>query len=147
MGSIHDFYILVETMGSDASHDSEKLTRFLEQAMQDGVVENGTMATNVTEAQVRLHDQRITRGWFPDRAAFQAMWKVREGVTEALKHDGYVHKCDISLPLKHFYDMVVATRQRAGSLPRRVVGYGHLGDGNLHLNITETKRSAELVNK
>jgi len=123
----HDFYILVETMGADANHDSEKLTRFLETGMEQGLVENGTMASNVTEA--------------------QAMWKIRDGVTESLKHDGHVHKCDISLPPKHFYQIVTECRQRAGGLARRVVGYGHLGDGNVHLNITEKKRSDELVHK
>jgi len=114
-------------MGSDQDHDSEKLTRFLETSLLQGLVENGVMASSVTEA--------------------QTMWKLRESVTEALKHDGYVHKNDVSLPLKHFYELVIECRKRAGSLSRRVVGYGHLGDGNLHLNITEPKRSSELTNK
>jgi D-2-hydroxyglutarate dehydrogenase len=34
------------------------------------------------------------------------------------------------------YDLVEAARARVAGLPCRVVGYGHLGDGNLHLNVS-----------
>lgn len=54
LGSSHNFYLLVETMGSDSSHDSEKLTRFLETSMQKGLVENGALASSETEAKVWL---------------------------------------------------------------------------------------------
>ncbi|CAG2063435.1 unnamed protein product, partial [Timema podura] len=39
------FYMLIETAGSNGKHDEEKLTHFLEQSMADGIVQDGTVAT------------------------------------------------------------------------------------------------------
>lgn len=37
------FYVLVETQGSNATHDEDKMNRFLEIAMKTGTVEDGTV--------------------------------------------------------------------------------------------------------
>ena len=34
----------------------------------------------------------------------QQMWPLRERIAEALLHDGYCYKYDISLPFKAFYE-------------------------------------------
>jgi D-2-hydroxyglutarate dehydrogenase len=46
------FYMLLETSGSNAAHDEEKLTMFLENAMASGIVENGTVATEPSRIKV-----------------------------------------------------------------------------------------------
>lgn len=46
------FYVLVETSGSSAGHDSEKLTNVLEQVLNSGLVTDGTMATDQRKVQV-----------------------------------------------------------------------------------------------
>lgn len=38
--------------------------------------------------------------------------------------------------MPHFYEIVPATKKRVGSLAKRVCGYGHIGDSNLHLNVS-----------
>lgn len=48
---------------------------------------------------------------------------------------GAVYKYDLSLPVEKMYDLVEKMRQRLGETAK-VIGYGHLGDGNLHLNIS-----------
>lgn len=48
---------------------------------------------------------------------------------------GAVYKYDLSLPVEKMYDLVDDMRIRLGDLAK-VVGYGHLGDGNLHLNVS-----------
>jgi len=121
------FYVLIETAGSNSAHDQEKLESFLEKAMEDGLVEDGTMASEPSK--------------------IKAIWEVRERITEALKHDGYVYKYDISIPLPKLYDVVEDTRKRlegSGSVTR-VVGFGHIGDGNLHLNITGPKYDEKVM--
>ncbi|XP_075385175.1 D-2-hydroxyglutarate dehydrogenase, mitochondrial isoform X2 [Tenrec ecaudatus] len=110
------FYVLVETSGSSTDHDGAKLAAFLEHVLDSGLVTDGTVAT----------DERKTK----------VLWALRERVTEALSRDGYVYKYDLSLPVDCLYDLVVELRARLGSRARAVVGYGHLGDGNLHLNVT-----------
>ncbi|XP_007885179.2 D-2-hydroxyglutarate dehydrogenase, mitochondrial isoform X2 [Callorhinchus milii] len=119
------FYILVETSGSNANHDQEKLNQFLEEVMTSGLVADGTVAT--------------------EERKIKALWGLREGITEALSHDGYIYKYDISLPLEKIYDIVVDMRERLGDKAKRVVGYGHIGDGNLHLNIVSPAHDHQLL--
>ena len=43
--------------------------------------------------------------------------------------DGYCFKYDVSLPVEHFQPLVDEMRRRTSGQARRVVGYGHVGDG------------------
>lgn len=52
---------------------------------------------------------------------------MRERITEALRHDGYTYKYDISLPVEKIYDLVTDVRERLGDGAKNVVGYGHVG--------------------
>lgn len=49
---------------------------------------------------------------------------------------GAVYKYDLSLPPNDMYKLVEEMRARMKHLPVTVVGYGHMGDSNLHLNIS-----------
>eukprot|EP00794_Sanderia_malayensis_P005501 gene5501-6186_t len=119
------FYVLIETSGSNSTHDEEKLNSYLEEIMLDGIVLDGTVTT--------------------DPSKVKSMWRLREGIAESLMHDGFVYKYDISLPLSCLYDLVTETRQRLTDKAKTIVGYGHLGDGNLHLNITIPHDSEDII--
>ena len=43
-----------------------------------------------------------------------------------------------------FYDSITVMRERLGDSVTRVVGYGHIGDGNMHLNITSPEYSQQV---
>lgn len=75
----------------------------------------------------------------------KALWSMRERVTEALTHDGFTYKYDISLPVERLYQLVTDMRRHLGNHARSVVGYGHVGDGNLHLNITSPTKDPALL--
>jgi FAD/FMN-containing dehydrogenase len=47
------FYMLIETSGSNGTHDEEKLTSFLESLMASGVVRDGTVASEPSRIKVR----------------------------------------------------------------------------------------------
>lgn len=64
----------------------------------------------------------------PVLPSVQALWALRERITEALSRDGYVYKYDISLPVERLYDLVPDLRARLGPRAKHVVGYGHLGE-------------------
>lgn len=51
------------------------------------------------------------------------------------------------MPLSHFYEIVPAMRKRVGSLAKRVCGYGHIGDSNLHLNVSCEEFTPEIYAK
>ncbi|XP_057529185.1 D-2-hydroxyglutarate dehydrogenase, mitochondrial isoform X1 [Amaranthus tricolor] len=111
----YNFYVLIETTGSDESYDREKLETFLFRLMESGLILDGVVAQDINQV--------------------LSFWRIREGIPEALMKSGAVYKYDLSLPLEKMYDLVDEMRARLGH-PANVVGYGHLGDGNLHLNIT-----------
>ena len=50
-----------------------------------------------------------------------------------------MYKYDLSLPPNDMYKLVEEMRARMKHLPVTVVGYGHMGDSNLHLNISAGK--------
>ncbi|XP_014826872.1 PREDICTED: D-2-hydroxyglutarate dehydrogenase, mitochondrial isoform X1 [Poecilia mexicana] len=119
------FYIVIETSGSDSDHDSQKLHNFLEEAMTSLLVTDGTVAT--------------------EESKIKTLWSMRERVTEALTHDGFTYKYDISLPVERIYQLVTDMREHLGKRARSVVGYGHVGDGNLHLNVTSPAKDPALL--
>ena len=121
----YPFYCLIETSGSNAEHDKEKLESFLEHVMGEEIVLDGVLAQ--------------------DESQMQSLWSWREGITECLGHWGGVYKYDVSIPLSQLYELVEDTRERLTSAGLvgdgdekpvvAVVGYGHVGDSNLHLNV------------
>jgi D-2-hydroxyglutarate dehydrogenase len=116
------FYMLVETHGSNEAHDAQKLEAFLEEASGSGAVQDGLLAQSGAQA--------------------AAVWRVREGITESLVRRGAVYKYDVSMPVADMYQLVEDMRGRlAGFDGVRVVGYGHVGDGNLHLNVSAPEYS------
>ncbi|XP_029643465.1 D-2-hydroxyglutarate dehydrogenase, mitochondrial [Octopus sinensis] len=123
----YPFYVLIETSGSNGNHDEEKINVLLEDLMQTGTVTDGTLAGDMTQ--------------------MKNLWCLRERISESLLKDGYCYKYDLSLCLSKFYDLVVDVRKRTAPIPNtRVVGYGHVGDSNLHLNLTSPEYNDELQN-
>ncbi|KAF1993548.1 hypothetical protein P154DRAFT_527691, partial [Amniculicola lignicola CBS 123094] len=130
----YPFYCLIETSGSNTDHDSEKLQTFLEHVMENEIVQDGVLAQDQTQ--------------------IQELWSCREGVPEVLGHWGGVYKYDLSIPISDMYDLVNDTRDRmmkAGLVGDdeshpviEVVGYGHMGDANLHLNIPVRRYDKEV---
>jgi FAD/FMN-containing dehydrogenase len=71
----------------------------------------------------------------PTRAAF---WRYREGLGEAVSRMGTPHKLDVCVPMSELANMPERiTATVAAREPAAVVHlFGHLAEGNLHINIT-----------
>jgi len=66
------------------------------------------------------------------------LWRYRESHTEAINTLGAPHKLDVTLPLgalAEFVDTVPATVAAAVPTARTWL-FGHVGDGNIHVNVT-----------
>lgn len=124
--SKHKFYVLIETTGSLESHDKEKLEAFLLQSIESGLLTDGALAQDINQA--------------------SSFWRIREGIPEALMKAGAVYKYDLSIPVDKMYDLVETMRGRLGTTAN-VVAYGHLGDGNLHLNISAEQYEDSILSK
>lgn len=72
-----------------------------------------------------------------DRPGREQLWRLREAHTEAISAEGVPHKLDVSLPLGRLAEFASGVRAvTAGVAPdARVVLFGHVGDGNLHVNV------------
>jgi FAD/FMN-containing dehydrogenase len=126
LGDAHPAYVLCEV---STARDDPQLRPLLESALQrcvdDGLVVDATIAESIAQ-----------------RAA---LWKLRESVPEAQKHEGASIKHDVSVPvasLPAFLERAAAAVARVA--PRaRLVAYGHVGDGNLHFNLSEPEGGQE----
>lgn len=73
-----------------------------------------------------------------DISQLRSMWSLREHAAVAISLVGHTFKYDVSVPVRDFPVLVEETRRRLRGLcsPEAVVvAFGHLGDGNLHLNV------------
>jgi FAD/FMN-containing dehydrogenase len=104
------FYVLAECAGR--SDPTEELAAALEQAG----VEDALVADDTTSR--------------------EGLWILREGHTDAINAAGVPHKLDVGVPLARldeFLSEVPDVVARAGG--ERVFLFGHLGDGNVHVNV------------
>lgn len=116
----HAWYVLLEISGADeALH--ERVETALADAIEAGVLDDAALAVSL--------DQRI------------AFWRLRETLPEAQGFEGGSIKHDIAVPLAAVPGLIDAICARVEQLVpgARPVPFGHLGDGNLHFNITQPK--------
>ncbi|KAF7722172.1 hypothetical protein EC973_003650 [Apophysomyces ossiformis] len=120
-GQRFPFYALIETQGSRADHDLEKLEAFLGRLMETSVSQDGVVAQDSKQA--------------------QSLWNWREKIPEAISKAGTAMTYDFAMDTKLLYKMVEDTKDhfsRLGLLGQgktysNLLGFGHLGDGNLHI--------------
>jgi FAD/FMN-containing dehydrogenase len=108
------WYVLCEASGIKGI--AAVFERALEQALEDGAASDAAIASS--EAQ---------------RAA---LWRLRESMSEAQKHEGPSLKHDVSVPVSAAAEFIAAaiTAVTKAEPMARAVPFGHLGDGNLHFN-------------
>ena len=70
-----------------------------------------------------------------------ALWRLRESMSEAQKKEGASIKHDVSLPIARIPEFLAkASAAVTKAVPgARPVPFGHLGDGNIHFNISVSK--------
>jgi len=120
LASAYDWYVLCELSSSRAA---EPLDAVLEEALGAALAKGLVLDA----ALVRSERERA------------ALWKLRESIPEAQRHEGASLKHDISLPVATLPDFVAraAPWVREHVPEGRLVAYGHVGDGNLHFNISQ----------
>jgi FAD/FMN-containing dehydrogenase len=112
----HSYYVLVETLGTDAAADHEALVEALHGAQSEGLLANAAVAYGSAER--------------------QAMWSLREDLVQ-LAREGPFFAYDVSLPLDAMEAFVADVQQKLSHRFKQPLCwvYGHLADGNLHLAV------------
>ncbi len=99
------------------------------------------------EVAMELFQQAVDRGWVSDGvishnlSQAKSLWQMREGISESLA--AYTpYKNDISVKISHMPEFLAeADRLVKLAYPEfEVCWYGHIGDGNLHLNILKPEK-------
>ncbi|WP_137390029.1 FAD-binding oxidoreductase [Rhodoligotrophos defluvii] len=116
----YPWYVLAELSGGEPAGTLDAMMmKSLEAGMTAGLVQDAVPASS--EAQRNL------------------FWRMREALSEVQKHEGGSIKHDVSVPVARipaFLDEAMAAVERLvpGSRP---VPFGHLGDGNIHFNVSQ----------
>ncbi|MEM7302147.1 MAG: FAD-binding oxidoreductase [Pseudomonadota bacterium] len=120
MESQHPWYVLMEISSSRAQEDArDAMETVLGEAFEDDLVQDAVIAQSAQQ-----QDQ---------------FWALRESISPAQKPEGGSIKHDVSVPVSAVPDFL----RRAGEIIEtitpggRVLGFGHMGDGNIHYNISE----------
>ena len=72
-----------------------------------------------------------------DPAGRDRLWQLRERHTEAINADGIPHKLDVSVPSARYAELVERAPMTVVTVApdARTIVFGHVGDGNLHVNV------------
>jgi FAD/FMN-containing dehydrogenase len=88
----------------------------------------------VTASLPRVLDTVVTT----EPAPRAALWRYREGHTEAINSLGAPHKLDVTLPQGSLAEFIEQVRDAVADVDpdAKVWLFGHVGDGNIHVNVT-----------
>ena len=118
--SRHAWYALIDVSTSDSAETADRMIEvLLTDGAESGLVENAVIAAN--EAQCR------------------ALWHMRESMSPAQKPEGGSIKHDVSVPVASIPAfMAEADAAVMAAIPgARICSFGHMGDGNIHYNISQ----------
>ena len=120
LGEVHPWYCLIElSITSDAVDGPALIEAILQEAFEFGRIRDAVLAQNRQQA--------------------QDFWHIRHGLSEVQIPEGGSIKHDISVPVSAipaFLSRAIAACKEA--IPGcRPVPFGHMGDGNLHFNISQ----------
>jgi len=113
------YYVLMELSDTQPGEGPKAL---VESMLEGALLENHILDAAVAQSETQS----------------RAFWKLREFISEAQAHEGQNIKHDVSIPISSIADFIAKTdaelaRAYAGV---RMVTFGHLGDGNVHYNVS-----------
>lgn len=116
----YDWYVLVDLVaGIEDGSLQETMMTVLEGAFEEELVLDATVAASEGQA--------------------AALWRIREAMVEAQKHEGGSIKHDVSVPISSVPEFLeramAAVSERIPGI--RPVPFGHIGDGNIHFNLSQ----------
>lgn len=116
----HPFYVLIESSGAEEAREQEQFMTVLGALMEEGCVADAVICQSSQQA--------------------AQLWELRDDV-EALMHALHpLAVFDISLPIRETDQYITGLEEALSERfpDTRMVTFGHLGDGNIHLGIGPT---------
>ena len=124
----YPYYVLIESLGGEAGADDERFREILEAALEDGDIVDAAIAKSKDEC--------------------KKIWALRDDVGQVIQF-APIFTFDVSLPIRYMQDYVAGVRSALqGQWPKaRMLVFGHMGDGNLHLIVSVGEQSPETRHK
>ena len=119
----HAWYALLDVSSSRSdSNLRASLETLLGEVVEAGLIEDGVVAASAQQS--------------------QQLWRIREAMVEAQKYEGGSIKHDVSVAVSRVADCIerLTTAVEARVPDCRPLAFGHVGDGNIHFNISEPTR-------
>ena len=115
----HPWYVLVEIAAQSAGGLDDAMTEWLAGAAEVGLLDDAALAAS--------GEQRA------------ALWALRENIAEVQKFEGGSIKHDVSVPLGAVPAFLAQASEAVlrRNPAARVVAFGHMGDGNIHFNVSQ----------
>ena len=116
----YPWYALIEISSSRSEAEAETMMEtILTQGFEAGLVQDAAIAQNGAQADM--------------------FWKMREEMSPAQKPEGGSIKHDISVPVASIPAFIAEAALAVEDMipSARVVCFGHIGDGNLHYNVSQ----------
>lgn len=120
LASVHPWYALVDISTSDSAETAETMMQeLLAEAFEAGLVSDAAIAASLAQQ--------------------DAFWHLRESMSEAQKPEGGSIKHDVSVPVSRIPAFLAEADAAVHALmpDARICAFGHLGDGNIHYNISQ----------
>ncbi|WP_282297922.1 FAD-binding oxidoreductase [Stenotrophomonas sp. PS02289] len=120
---VHPFYVVTEFAAGDEAQEAAAMAAF-EACMEQGWVSDGVVSQSDAQA--------------------AQLWRLREGITEAVaRYKPY--KNDVSVRISSMPAFLAQTQALIGQAYPHfdVVWFGHIGDGNLHINVLKPDDTAD----
>jgi FAD/FMN-containing dehydrogenase len=116
----HPWLVLMEISSGRSAEDARALIEeILTEGFEAGLADDAVIAQNLSQA--------------------HAFWAIREAMSDAQKPEGASIKHDISVPVAAIPAFIERAGQAvlAAAPGARLVTFGHMGDGNLHYNVSQ----------
>ena len=127
----YKWYILIEFSSSSKNNLRQQMEDLFELALNKNIVLDGVIAESTQQR--------------------KELWTLRDGLNEAQKPEGGSIKHDISVPINNVSKFIYSASKCVEEfIPNsRVVAFGHIGDGNIHFNISQPLKQdkKEFLNK
>lgn len=125
----YNYYVLLESLGSDPEKDRARFQELLENALKKDLILDATIA-----------DTESDLNWF---------WTIREDVHPLNSLSPFSQHFDISLPIPKIGEVIGEITKKLEALPEvELAGpFGHVADGNIHFIVGKKNGSKELTNQ
>jgi D-lactate dehydrogenase (cytochrome) len=122
----HAQYVLLELSDSESEqHATQMLENLIGAALEQEIIADAVLATSIAQS--------------------KALWNLREHIPLAQAAEGKNVKHDISIPIARIGEFIRVTDVllQAEFPGCRMVTFGHLGDGNLHYNVSPPEHASD----